>query len=68
MIYGINVLLILKYAVVIGLFVCLFLTPAYLAAINDSSKYDRMRARTGSWLFGWTFIGWFFALFVSTKK
>lgn len=66
--HGVNVLLIVKYAVVIGIVVCLFLTPAYLAAVNDSAKYDRMRVRVGSWFFGWTFIGWFFALFVSTKK
>ena len=68
MVYGVNVLFIIKYAVVIGLFVCLLLTPAYLAAANGSSKYNRMRVRAGSWFFGWTFIGWLFALFVSTKK
>ena len=66
--HGINILLILKYVGVIFIMVCLIFTPAYLAVINDSSKYDRMRVRTGSWLFGWTFIGWFFALFVSSKK
>jgi len=65
---GINILLVLKYAVAILVFVCLVLAPAYLAVANDSSKYDRMRVRAGSWFFGWTFIGWLFALFVSTKK
>ena len=63
-----EVLLIIKYVAVIGILVCLILTPAYLAAANDRSKYDRMRARVGSWLFGWSFIGWIFALFVSAKK
>ena len=66
--HGINILLILKYAAVIFIFVCLVMTPAYLAIINDSSKYDRMRVRVGSWMFGWTFVGWLFALFVSAKK
>ena len=66
--HGINILLILKYAAVIFIFVCLIMTPAYLAIINDSSKYDRMRVRVGSWMFGWTFVGWLFALFVSAKK
>ncbi|MFQ6695707.1 MAG: superinfection immunity protein [Alphaproteobacteria bacterium] len=44
------------------------MTPTYLAIINNSSKYDRMRVRVGSWMFGWTFVGWLFALFVSAKK
>ncbi|MCQ2568077.1 MAG: superinfection immunity protein [Alphaproteobacteria bacterium] len=44
------------------------MAPTYLAIVNDSSKYNRMRVRVGSWMFGWTFIGWLFALFVSTKK
>jgi len=66
--HSINILLIVKYAVVVCLFICLFLTPAYLAAANDSSKYNRMRVRASSWFFGWTFVGWLFALFVSTKK
>ena len=61
-------LLILKYIVVAIIFIGIVLTPAYLAAINDKQKYDSMRARVGSWLFGWSFIGWFFALFVSAKK
>ena len=68
MVHGINVLLVLKYAALVFILVCLILTPAYLACVNDSSKYDRMRVRTGSWLFGWTFVGWIFALFVSAKK
>ena len=66
--HGVNILLILKYAVAVFVLVCLIMAPAYLAIVNDSSKYDRMRVRVGSWLFGWTFIGWLVALFVSTKK
>lgn len=63
-----DVLYVLKYFVIIGIFVCMVLAPAYLAAANEAKPYDRMRTRVGSWLFGWSFIGWFFALFVSTKK
>ncbi len=63
-----GILALLKPATVICIFVCLVLAPAYLAAANKSEKYDSMRVRVGSWLFGWTIIGWFFALFVSTKK
>jgi hypothetical protein len=50
------------------IFVGILLTPAYLAAANDRSKYDVMRTRMGSWMFGWSFIGWFFALFIASKK
>jgi len=68
MLYGVNILLILKYIAVIGIFVCIVLTPTYLACANKTQKYDMMRIRVGSWLFGWSFIGWLFALFLSAKK
>jgi len=63
-----DILPILKYAGAICVFVCIFFAPAYLAAANNRSKYDCMRTRMGSWMFGWTIIGWIFALFVSAKK
>jgi hypothetical protein len=63
-----GILLFLKYVVAAIIFVGILLTPAYLAAVNDRSKYDSMRARMGSWMFGWSFFGWLFALFVAAKK
>lgn len=63
-----DIIPILKYAGVVVIFIAIVLTPAYLAAANESKPYDSMRVRCGSWLFGWSFIGWFFALFVSAKK
>ena len=63
-----SILAVLKIMAVVGIFICLVLAPAYLAAANKSAKYDCMRTRVGSWLFGWSIIGWFFALFVSAKK
>ena len=68
MVYGINILAIIKYIALIGILVCIVLAPAALACANDRSKYDRMRTRIGSWLFCWSFVGWIFALFVSSKK
>lgn len=68
MLYGINILLVIKYIALICVFICLLLAPAYLACANNSSNYNRMRVRFGSWMFGWSFVGWLFALFVSTKK
>ncbi len=63
-----GILLVLKYIIVAMIFVGILLTPAYLAVANGRSKYDVMRTRMGSWMFGWSFIGWFFALFVASKK
>lgn len=68
MLYGINILLTIKYIALVCIFICIVLAPAYLACVNDRSKYDNMRTRCGSWLFGWSFVGWLFALFVSAKK
>lgn len=68
MLYGINILLILRYIVLVCVFACIIIAPVYIATVNGRSKYDAMRTRCGSWLFGWTFIGWLFALFVSAKK
>ena len=58
----------LRYIAAIAVFVCIVLTPLYLAFANDRSKYDNMRVRMGSLMFGWSIIGWFFALFISAKK
>ena len=63
-----DILLVLKYITVIAIFIGIVLTPVYLAAANDRSKYDNMRTRMGSWMFGWSFIGWLFALFIAAKK
>ncbi|MBR3147997.1 MAG: superinfection immunity protein [Alphaproteobacteria bacterium] len=63
-----KILLGLKYIAVIGILVCIILTPMYLASANNRSKFDQMRVRMGSVMFGWSFIGWIFALFISAKK
>ena len=63
-----GLLMVAKYIVLITILICIVLAPAYLAAANNRSKYDRMRIRMGSLMFGWSFIGWIFALFISAKK
>ncbi len=68
MIYGINILVLVKYAAIIFIFVCIIFAPVYIACANNRSAYDLMRTRMGSWMFGWSIIGWLFALFVSSKK
>ena len=68
MLMGINILALIKYTIAILVIACILLTPAYLAAANDRQKLDKMRTRCGVLLFGWSFIGWFIALFISAKK
>ena len=63
-----DILYIIKYILVVGIFIGILLTPVYLAAANSREKYDAMRVRSASWLFGWSIIGWIFTLFVSAKK
>ena len=63
-----DILFVLKNIAVVGIFIGILLAPAYLSCANKSSAYNKMRVRCGSWLFGWSIIGWFFALFVSMKK
>ena len=68
MLMGINFLLIVKYAVAISVLICIILTPAYLAMVNDREKLDKMRVRCGVMLFGWSIIGWLVALIIASKK
>ncbi|MBR6009923.1 MAG: hypothetical protein IKP35_00690 [Alphaproteobacteria bacterium] len=63
-----SILWIIKRIVAVGVLICIILTPTYLAVVNGREKYDAMRVRFGSWIFGWSIIGWLFALFISAKK
>jgi hypothetical protein len=65
---GINILLILKYALCVAIMVGIILAPAWLARVNGKGKYDMLLVRISSWLFGWTGIGWLYALFLSVRK
>jgi Mn2+/Fe2+ NRAMP family transporter len=68
MLMGINLLAVIKYAIAISVLVCVFLTPVYLAAVNEREKLDRMRVRCGVMLFGWSIIGWLVSLVIASKK
>ena len=63
-----DILLFAKHAVAVFVLICIIFAPAHLAAINDCNKYDKMRVRCASLLFGWTIVGWVFALFLAAKK
>lgn len=63
-----DTILIIKYVAATIVLVSIILAPAYLAAKNGKGKIDAMRIRVASWVFGWTGIGWFLALFWAVKK
>lgn len=58
----------IKYVVAGMLCAGIILAPAYLAVKTKKGKVDAMRIRLASWVFGWTIIGWFLALFWAIKK
>ncbi len=63
-----GILIGVKYIIGAMILLAIILTPVYIASANEKSKYDMMRTRMGSWMFGWSCIGWLFALFISAKK
>jgi hypothetical protein len=46
----------------------IMMAPAWLAAENGKGKFDAGLVRIASWLFGWTGVGWLFALYWAVKK
>ena len=63
-----QVIIFIKYIIAIALIAAIVFAPAYLAQQTKKDKTDMARIRIGSWLFGWSIIGWLWALFKSTKK
>lgn len=68
MVIDAQIVSIVKYIIAVGVILCVALAPAYLATKNGKGKYDVMRIRAASWLFGWTGIGWLVALFWAIRK
>ncbi|MBR2286280.1 MAG: hypothetical protein IJ866_02395 [Alphaproteobacteria bacterium] len=63
-----NLIIYIKYIVAIILVVAVFCAPAYLAGQTGRDKTDMTKIRVGSWLLGWSIIGWLWALFKASKK
>lgn len=63
-----DILLYLKYVGIAGILVVIFLTPAWLARQTKKDKLDMVMVRIASWLFGWTGIGWLWALYLAVRK
>ena len=68
MIMGLNVLLILKYAICVLISIGIIMAPAWIARQNGKGKPDMHAVRLASWVFGWSIIGWFWALYWAVRK
>jgi hypothetical protein len=63
-----NIIIFVKYVIAITLVVAILCAPAYLARQTGKDKTDMARIRIGSWLLGWSVVGWIWALFEAIKK
>lgn len=63
-----DIVLVVKYIAAALLAVAIYLAPAWIANQTKKGKDKMQFIRTGSWLFGWTGIGWLLALYWATKK
>ena len=68
MIMGYNILFILENAIFAVIVAGIILAPAWIARQNGKGKPDMQAVRLASWVFGWSIIGWFWALYWATKK
>lgn len=67
-IYISYIILGLKYAAAATILIVILLAPAYLARQTKKKGLDMVMIRIASWLFGWTGVGWLWALYWATKK
>jgi len=63
-----DIILWVKYAAAAGILIVIILAPAWLARQTKKSKLDMCLVRVASWLFGWTGIGWLWALYWAVRK
>ena len=63
-----EILLIAKYAACVLVLLGLILAPAWVARQNGKDKPAMQAVRLGSWVFGWSLIGWIYALYQAIKK
>ncbi|MFQ6729482.1 MAG: superinfection immunity protein [Alphaproteobacteria bacterium] len=63
-----EILLIAKYAACVLVLLGLILAPAWVARQNGKGKPAMHAVRLGSWIFGWSLIGWIYALYQAIKK
>jgi hypothetical protein len=61
-------LITLKYILAALLVFAILMAPAWFVSQTKKDKLDHGIVRTASWLFGWTGIGWLFALWWAIRK
>ena len=63
-----DILYIAKFIACILITLAIIFAPAWLARQNGRGKPQMHAVRLASWIFGWSIIGWLWALFWATKK
>ena len=63
-----TIILIAKYVAYTVLLFGVIMTPAWIARQNDKKPLDMARIRVASWVFGWSVIGWLWALLIAIRK
>ncbi|MBQ8042076.1 MAG: superinfection immunity protein [Alphaproteobacteria bacterium] len=62
------VLLVGKYAICVLLLIGVILAPSWIARQNGKGKPHMQAVRLGSWVFGWSIVGWLWALYWAVRK
>ncbi|MDW2958291.1 MAG: superinfection immunity protein [Alphaproteobacteria bacterium] len=62
------VLLVGKYAICVLLLIGVILAPSWIARQNGKGKTEMYVVRLGSWVFGWSIVGWLWALYWAVRK
>ena len=65
---SLDILLYAKYAGAAMILIIIGLAPAWLARQTKKDKLDMVMIRCASWLFGWTGVGWLWALYWAVRK
>ncbi len=61
-------MILLKYLACILILAAIVLLPAWVARQTGKEKLDMVIIRISSWLFGWTGVGWLYALYLAARK
>ncbi len=63
-----EIILYVKYVLCILITIGIFMAPAWVARQNGKGKPDMHAVRLGSWVFGWSIVGWLWSLFWAVRK
>lgn len=63
-----EIILYIKYVLCILIAIGIFMAPAWVARQNGKGKPDMHAVRLGSWVFGWSIVGWLWSLFWAVRK